>query len=206
MSGWRTAGYGSTLSELYRHDAPFVDKISPAALEFFPCDCHGYLPPLCGKPAARSGRKPHVRHDKALGLTVPDRLLVAADENEGRRQQSWCDQPVRVRPMCDAVMRGIVVPPGSRATSRGTTGQGGATTGQGGASEQQAPAQQNQGTNQPSTSGQGGANQQPAPAQHNQGANKPSTSGQGGGAQQQTPAQQNQGGNQPRSKSGISCS
>jgi putative tryptophan/tyrosine transport system substrate-binding protein len=31
MSGWRTAGYGSTLSELYRHDAPFVDKILKGA-------------------------------------------------------------------------------------------------------------------------------------------------------------------------------
>jgi ABC-type uncharacterized transport system substrate-binding protein len=70
MSGWRTAGYGSTLSELYRHDAPFVDKILKGA-----------------KPGDIPVEQPtkfelviNMKPAKALGITFPLSLLDRADE------------------------------------------------------------------------------------------------------------------------------
>ena len=70
MSGWRTAGYGSTLSELYRHDAPFVDKILKGA-----------------KPGDIPVEQPtkfelviNLTTAKALGLKIPESFLLRADE------------------------------------------------------------------------------------------------------------------------------
>ena len=64
------ACYGPNLSELYRHDALFVDKILKGA-----------------KPADLPVEQPtkfdlviNLKTAKALGITVPQTLLVAADE------------------------------------------------------------------------------------------------------------------------------
>ena len=70
MSGWRTAGYGSTLSELYRHDAPFVDKILKGAK---PGDIPVEQP-------TKFDLVVNLTTAKALGLDVPPTLLARADE------------------------------------------------------------------------------------------------------------------------------
>ena len=70
MSGWRTAGYGSTLSELYRHDAPFVDKILKGA-----------------KPGDIPVEQPtkfelvvNLKTARAIGLNIPPAFPLRADE------------------------------------------------------------------------------------------------------------------------------
>ena len=64
------ACYGPNLSELYRHDASFVDKILKGAK---PADLPVEQP-------TKFGLVINLKTAKALGITVPQTLLVAADE------------------------------------------------------------------------------------------------------------------------------
>ena len=64
------ACYGPKLSELYRHDASFVDKILKGAK---PADLPVEQP-------TKFGLVINFKTAKALGITVPQTLLVAADE------------------------------------------------------------------------------------------------------------------------------
>ena len=64
------ACYGPNLSELYRHDASFADKILKGAK---PADLPVEQP-------TKFGLVINLKTAKALGITVPQTLLVAADE------------------------------------------------------------------------------------------------------------------------------